>query len=122
MGYPRQVVFKAVQQHREDDEEAVLNTILTYTSLETSMGFPFVEKFRNIERCGIETQIEDLVDSIHAAKTEKEDDIQGLNCVGMKRKHKKQKSCWTYKVDNYYYPREFNDRIWSSQCQDYNGS
>lgn len=34
MGYPSRVVYKAIEEHGEDDEEAILNAILTYLALE----------------------------------------------------------------------------------------
>ncbi|XP_017234023.1 DNA (cytosine-5)-methyltransferase DRM2 isoform X1 [Daucus carota subsp. sativus] len=38
MGYPLKVVFRAIEEHGENDEEAILNAILTYLALETLPG------------------------------------------------------------------------------------
>ncbi|XP_074331661.1 DNA (cytosine-5)-methyltransferase DRM1-like [Apium graveolens] len=104
MGYPSRVVLKAMEEHGEDDEEAILNAILTYLgqnkyfetmNLLEDMGFQYDEAFTAINRCGLETPIEELVEFIDAAKMGKEDDLQdlqvGLNDAGQSRNGKKQK-------------------------------
>ncbi|KAL8111813.1 hypothetical protein AgCh_019492 [Apium graveolens] len=59
------------------------------------MGFQYDEAFTAINRCGLETPIEELVEFIDAAKMGKEDDLQdlqvGLNDAGQSRNGKKQK-------------------------------
>ncbi|XP_074360726.1 DNA (cytosine-5)-methyltransferase DRM1-like isoform X2 [Apium graveolens] len=136
MGYPSRVVLKAMEEHGEDDEEAILNAILTYLTLENlpkeenhvsndphisdsastykedlsdvgnalesqgqnkyfetmnlleDMGFQYDEAFTAINRCGLETPIEELVEFIDAAKM----DLQvELNDAGQSRNGKKQK-------------------------------
>ncbi|KAF1002553.1 hypothetical protein AG4045_000892, partial [Apium graveolens] len=42
------------------------------------MGFQYDEAFTAINRCGLETPIEELVEFIDAAKMGKEDDLQDL--------------------------------------------
>ncbi|XP_074330180.1 DNA (cytosine-5)-methyltransferase DRM2-like isoform X4 [Apium graveolens] len=143
MGYPSRVVFQAIEEYGKDDEEAILNAILTYLALENlpdeenhisndphvsdsaiidtedlsdvnsvlesqgqnkyietmnlleDMGFQYDEAFTAINKCGLETPIEELVEFIDAAKMAKEDDVQDfqvrLNDVGQPRNGKKQK-------------------------------
>ncbi|KAK1361887.1 SAM-dependent MTase DRM-type domain-containing protein [Heracleum sosnowskyi] len=143
MGYPSRIVLKAIEEHGEDDEEVILNAILTYLALENlpdvqnhvsndphisdpastfiedlsdvngvpesqgqnkyfetmnlleDMGFPYDEAFTAINRCGLDTPIEELVEFIDAANMAKADDLQDLhvelNDVGQLRNGKKQK-------------------------------
>ncbi|KAK7407250.1 hypothetical protein VNO78_08992 [Psophocarpus tetragonolobus] len=89
MGFSRETVIKAIDENGGDNEEDIMETLLTLTAekpltLEkdetlsklVNMGYTFEEALTAIDKCGPKTQISELADFISASQIEKEHDYQ----------------------------------------------
>ncbi|XP_027915302.1 DNA (cytosine-5)-methyltransferase DRM2-like [Vigna unguiculata] len=92
MGFSRETVIKAINENEGDNDEDIMETLLSLTaekpstgendeilSILVDMGFTFEEACTAIDKCGPKAEIGDLADFISASQLEEEiDSLQDL--------------------------------------------
>ncbi|KAG5062071.1 hypothetical protein JHK85_003254 [Glycine max] len=84
MGFSRETVIKAIDENGRDNEEDIMEALLTLTaekpltvekdealSVLVNMGYPFEEALTAIDKCGPKAHISELADFISASQLEK---------------------------------------------------